>query len=84
MASFRPTLLDWVCFGLVFVGAINWGIVGVLELNAVEAVLDPVFEADAAEVVARSIYVLVGLAGVYFLYPLYRIARYTERRSHVR
>lgn len=71
--------LDWACFALLVVGAVNWGLVGLLDLNAVEALLRPIFRADAAELVARAVYVLVGLAGLYFFYPLYRISRRARR-----
>lgn len=75
MALFRLSALDWVCFALLLVGALNWGLVGLLEINAVEALLEPVFQSAAAELVVRGIYVLVGLAGLYFFYPLYRISQ---------
>lgn len=75
MVVFRLSALDWVCFALLIIGAINWGLVGLLEFNAVAALLEPVFQPSAAELVARAIYVLVGLAGLYFFYPLYRISR---------
>ena len=43
---------------LVIIGALNWGLVGALQLNLV----DQIFGAGSA--LARVIYVLVGLAGV--------------------
>ena len=75
MALFRLSAFDWVCFALLLIGALNWGLVGLLGINAVEGLLAPVFQSSAAELVARAIYVLVGLAGLYFFYPLYRISR---------
>ncbi|MFW5950039.1 MAG: DUF378 domain-containing protein [archaeon] len=75
MVTIRLSALDWVCFALLLIGAINWGLVGLLDINAVEALLAPVFQSPAAEIVARAIYVLVGLAGLYFFYPLYRISQ---------
>lgn len=78
MVSVRLSALDWLCFALLIVGALNWGIIGVAEINVVEAALDPVFQPSAAEIVTRAIYVLVGLAGLYFFYPLYRFSRQSE------
>jgi len=75
MAVVRLSALDWVCFALLIIGALNWGLVGLLDINAVEALLEPVFQPSAADVVTRAIYVLVGLAGLYFFYPLYRVSR---------
>ena len=80
MVSFRASALDSVCFALLIVGAINWGLVGLLDINALEAILKPIFQEAAADMVARALYVLVGLAGLYFFYPLYRLSR--DRRDH--
>lgn len=81
MAPFRLTALDWACFALLIVGAINWGILGITEINALETLLEPVFQEAAAETVARAIYILVGLAGLYVFYPLYRVSQHTENRT---
>jgi len=78
MAVVRLSAFDWVCFALLIIGALNWGLVGLLDVNAVEALLEPVFQPVAADVVARAIYVLVGLAGLYVFYPLYRVSRRTR------
>jgi uncharacterized membrane protein YuzA (DUF378 family) len=79
MVSLNLSVLDWLCFVLLIVGAITWGIIGIAEVNLVEQILEPVFQPDAAEVIARAIYVLVGLAGLYFLYPLSRMTRVNRR-----
>ena len=79
MASFDLSALDWLCFVLLIVGAINWGVIGIADVNVVEQILIPVFQPDAAEVIARAIYVLVGLAGLYFLYPLSKMMRVSRR-----
>lgn len=47
---------------LVVVGAVNWGLVGLANLNLVNMLL------GAWPVVERVVYVLVGLAGVWVLY----------------
>lgn len=81
MAPVRLSALDWLCFALLIIGAINWGIIGIAEINVVETVLDPVFQAAAAEIVIRTFYVLVGLAGLYFFYPLYRVSRQADGQA---
>jgi uncharacterized membrane protein YuzA (DUF378 family) len=73
MAGTRLSALDWVCFALLIVGAINWGVIGIADSNLIEQALEPVFQPEAAELLARVIYVLVGLAGIYFFYPLFRV-----------
>ena len=51
-------LLHQAAFLLVIVGALNWGLVGLLNLNLVEAVLGSVG-------LDRLVYVLVGVSAVY-------------------
>lgn len=52
--------LHIVAFVLVVVGAINWGLVGLLNLNLVEAIL-------GMGGLTKLVYILVGIAGVYKL-----------------
>ena len=52
--------MDQVVKWLLIVGALNWGLVGLLNLNVVEMVLG-----GADSVLVKGVYVLVGLAGVY-------------------
>jgi uncharacterized membrane protein YuzA (DUF378 family) len=54
---------DWVSWILVFVGALNWGLVGVFDWNLVETIL-------GTSSVTRVIYTLVGLAALYELYKV--------------
>ena len=49
-------VLRWVVWVLVVVGALNWGLVGLFNLNVV---------AMLGDMAASVVYVLVGLAGVY-------------------
>ena len=48
-------LVGWV----LVVGAVNWGLVGLLNLNIVESVL------GAGSLLTKVVYIAVGLAGVY-------------------
>ena len=56
---------DWVSWILVFIGALNWGLVGVFEWNLVETIL-------GMGTITRVIYILVGLSA---LYELYKVAK---------
>lgn len=49
---------------LVIIGALNWGIVGLFQKNLVDAIF------GSGSVMSRVIYTLVGIAGIYLLYPL--------------
>lgn len=51
--------LNIVAFVLVIVGAINWGLVGLLGLDLVATLFGPMSP------LSRIVYILVGLAGVY-------------------
>lgn len=49
---------DVICLILVIIGAVNWGLIGFFNFNLVEAIF-------GFNWVARVIYALVGLAGLY-------------------
>ncbi len=50
--------LQKVCLVVTIIGAINWGFIGLLEVNLVEALF------GVGTVVSRIIYSLVGLTGL--------------------
>jgi len=54
--------LTTVSMILVTVGAINWGLVGLLDLNLVTMLL------GEGSMLTKVVYILVGLAGVHSLY----------------
>lgn len=54
-------VLHGVTFLLTVVGALNWGLVGLLDFNLVNAVL------GSMPTVEMVVYVLVGLSAVYIL-----------------
>lgn len=56
----QKTLVAWV----LVVGALNWGLVGVLNVNVVEAVL------GSGSILTKVAYALIGVAGVYKVYRL--------------
>lgn len=53
-------LVGWV----LVVGALNWGLVGLLNMNLVETVL------GAGSVLTRVVYIVVGLAGAWKLWMM--------------
>ena len=57
--------LNIVTLLLVIVGALNWGLVGLFQFDLVAAI----FGGQQA-VLARIVYVLVGLSGAYQIVPL--------------
>jgi uncharacterized protein len=61
------TTLDRIALGLVIIGAINWGLVGLFQLDLVAAL----FGGQTATL-SRIVYAIVGLAGLFCLVPLFR------------
>jgi uncharacterized membrane protein YuzA (DUF378 family) len=54
-------LIAWI---LITIGAINWGLVALMEMNVVDMIF------GAGSQLAKIVYILVGAAGVYNLIPL--------------
>jgi uncharacterized membrane protein YuzA (DUF378 family) len=59
--------LNIITLVLVIVGAVNWGLVGLFQFDLVAAI----FGGQDA-VLARLVYIVVGLCGLYQLVPLGR------------
>jgi uncharacterized protein len=57
--------LDLAALVLVIVGAINWGLVGLMEFDLVATITGSEF--GETNIVSRIIYLLVGIAGVWLL-----------------
>lgn len=62
------TVLDWAALILMIVGAVNWGLVGIFDYNVVAAL----FGDQTA--LTRMVYALVGIAGLYGVYMVIKIA----------
>ncbi len=61
--------LDWVAMVLMIIGGINWGLVGGFNLDLVARLFGDM------STVSRAVYVLVGLASLYGLAVLGKMAR---------
>lgn len=58
--------LSWITIVLVIVGAINWGLVGLADLNLVSLIF------GAVSWLETTVYVLVGLSGIWEAVMLFR------------
>jgi uncharacterized membrane protein YuzA (DUF378 family) len=58
----NKSVLDWIALVLVIVGGVNWGLVGLFNLDLVDLIL------GAIPVLARIVYILVGVAALYMIY----------------
>jgi len=61
----KINLLDKISFVLVIIGAINWGIFGLFNFDLVHFIF------NFSDMLARAIYILVGLAGINMIRFLY-------------
>jgi hypothetical protein len=60
MAKKNP--VDWIALVLVIVGGLNWGLVGLLSFDLVEALFSSI------PILQNAVYTLVGLAAIYLIY----------------
>ncbi|MCL2416117.1 MAG: DUF378 domain-containing protein [Defluviitaleaceae bacterium] len=66
--------LKWTCLTLIVIGAINWGLIGFFQFDLIAAIFGGV-----SAWFSRTIYALIGLAG---LYGLTFYARMDENHTH--
>lgn len=52
-------VIDKIALVLIIIGAINWGLIGILEFNLVAAIFGEM------SVISRIIYSLVGISGLW-------------------
>lgn len=53
--------LDWIALVLLIVGGLNWGLVGLMDLDLVATLF------GSGSTIARAVYVLVGLSALWGL-----------------
>lgn len=54
--------MDWIALVLVIIGGLNWGLVGLFNLDLVAALFGGI------PILQRIVYVLVGIAAAYTIY----------------
>ncbi len=55
-------IIEWIALIFVIIGGINWGLVGLFNLNLVETIF------GAIPVLVTIIYIIAGLSGLYMIY----------------
>lgn len=65
----KLSTLDWIALVLIIVGGLNWALVGLFNFDLVAAIF------GSMSVLSRIVYVLVGLAAVYVLASLGKLAK---------
>ena len=61
--------LDWIAVILLIIGGLNWGLVGIFSWDLVAAIFGDM------SVVARIVYILVGLSGIWGLFLVGRLGK---------
>lgn len=60
--------LDYIALVVVFIGALNWGLIGLFRLDLVRLIFGDM------SLISRIVYVLVGICGLYLLTFFGRVA----------
>ena len=58
----EKSVIDWIALVLVIVGGLNWGLVGLLNVDLVELIFGSI------PILQRIVYIVVGLAAIYLIY----------------
>lgn len=61
--------LDWIAFALLIVGGLNWGLVGLFNMDLVASLFGEMTTAS------RAVYAAVGLSALYSLYTASKMSR---------
>jgi uncharacterized protein len=67
---YKLNIIDKISFILVIIGALNWGLVGLFNLDLVEALFG-----GKLQLVTRVIYILIGAAGINMILLLLKIKK---------
>jgi len=62
----KRSTLSWITIILVIVGAINWGLVGAINVDLVDTIFGSIGW------LATTVYILVGLSGIWELIKLFK------------
>ena len=64
MGKKQMSTIDWITFTLVIVGGLNWGLVGLLNMNLVNLIFGSI------PVLEKVVYILVGLSALYAIWTV--------------
>jgi uncharacterized membrane protein YuzA (DUF378 family) len=68
-SKMKMNSLQMISWLLVTIGAINWGLVGLANINLVEALL------GSWPALVQIVYILVGLSGLYSLWGMFTMGK---------
>ncbi|NMM65716.1 DUF378 domain-containing protein [Clostridium sp. P21] len=67
---YKFSLLDKISLVLVILGAVNWGLIGLSNINLIG-----LFLGEPANLIGRLIYIIVGVAGINILFILFKMKK---------
>ena len=62
----KLSALDWLAMILVVIGGLNWGLVGLLNIDLVAAIF------GAMSAISRIVYIVVGVSAIYVLISAFK------------
>ena len=72
--------IDWITLILVIVGAVNWGLIGLFDIDLVATLFGQM------TFMSRLVYAIVGIAGVYLAFDTMQLAKKepstSQRHAH--
>ena len=74
----RSGVMDTVALILVIIGALNWGSVGIFNIDLVASIFG-----GTSSVISRFIFTLVGLAGLWCITLLFRETDSAPGKNHI-
>lgn len=70
----RLNAVDWIALVLLVIGGINWGLVGLFQFDLVAAIFG-----GSGSVLARIVYVLVGISAVFVAIDAFTLEHASDR-----
>jgi hypothetical protein len=65
----KCNVIDWIAMILIIIGGLNWGLVGVFKFDLVRAIFGEM------SLLARIVYILVGISAIYVLAMLPKLTK---------
>lgn len=67
---YKLSMIDKISLILVIIGALNWGLYGLFTLDLVRVIFG-----DALQLIARIVYILIGVSGLNMIFFLFKMKK---------
>ncbi len=65
----KYTALDVIAIIVVIIGALNWGVLGIINYNVIAAIIGDL------NILTRIVYIIIGLCGLWVIYSFCRSSK---------